>query len=63
MNLNNYQIYLNEFTPTETFTLLYIAYHLSYKCNDLNIYKKWTGIYFYGNCQLKKTKYYHGSNL
>ena len=41
LNLNNYSF---EFTPTETFagvTLLYIAYHLSYKCcNDLNIYKK-----------------------
>ena len=41
LNLNNYSF---EFTPTETSaggTLLYIANHLSYKCqNDLNIYKK-----------------------
>ena len=48
LNLNNYSF---EFTPTETSaggTLLYIANHLSYKCrNDLNIYKKLTGIYFY----------------
>ena len=38
-NLNNHSF---EFTPTETSaggTLLYIANHLSYKCqNDLNIY-------------------------
>ena len=41
LNLNNYSF---EFTPTETSaggTLLCIASHLSYKCeNDLNIYKK-----------------------
>ena len=41
LNLNNYSF---EFTPTETSTggtLLYIANHLSNKCNnDLNIYKK-----------------------
>ena len=41
LNLNNYSF---EFTPTETSAggnLLYIASHLSYKCqNDLNIYKK-----------------------
>ena len=41
LNLNNYSF---EFTPTETSaggTLLYIANHLSYKCdNDLNNYKK-----------------------
>ena len=41
LNLNNYSF---EFTLTETSaggTLLYIANHLSYKCqNDLNIYKK-----------------------
>ena len=39
MNLNNY----SEFTPTVSSaggTLLYIANHLSYKCHDLNIYKK-----------------------
>ena len=51
MLLHNYSF---EFTPTETSaagTLLYIANHLSYKCrNDLNIYKKLTGIYFYLNC-------------
>ena len=39
--LNNYSF---EFTPTETSTggtLLYITYHLSYKCrNDLNICNK-----------------------
>ena len=47
LNLNNYSF---EFTPTKTSaggTLLYIANHWSYKYhNDLNIYKKWTGIYF-----------------
>ena len=41
LNLNNYSF---EFTPTETSTggtLLYIANHLSNKCNnDPNIYKK-----------------------
>ena len=40
MNLNDYSF---EFTPTETCasrTLLYIANHLSFKCNDLNIYEK-----------------------
>ena len=40
LNLNNCSF---EFTPTETSagcTLLYIANHLSYKSNDLNIYKK-----------------------
>ena len=41
LNLNNYSF---EFIPTETCaggTLLYIAKHLSCKCqNDLNIYKK-----------------------
>ena len=42
LNLHNYSF---EFIPTETSaggsTLLYIASHLSYKCdNDLNIYKK-----------------------
>ena len=41
LNLNNYYF---EFSLTETSaggTLLYIAYHLSYKSrNDLNIYKK-----------------------
>ena len=41
LNLNNYSF---ELTPTATSaggTLLYFAYHLSYKClNDLNIYKK-----------------------
>ena len=40
LNLNNYSF---EFTPTETSaggTFLYIANHLSYKCNDQNIYKK-----------------------
>ena len=40
LNLNNYSF---EFTPTETSaggTLLYIANHLSYKCqNDLHIYQ------------------------
>ena len=63
LNLNNYSF---EFTLTETSaggTLLYIANHLSYKCcNDLNIYKKWTGIYFYWNCQCQKIKYC-GSHL
>ena len=51
--------------PTETSagsTLVYIANHLSCKChNDLNIYKKWTGIYFYWNCQPKDIKHYCGS--
>ena len=40
LNLNKYSF---EFTPTETCaggTLLYIANHLSYKCNDPNIYIK-----------------------
>ena len=41
LNLNNYSF---DFAPTETSvggTLLYIANHLSYECqNDLNIYKK-----------------------
>ena len=41
LNLNNYSF---GFTPTETSasgTLLYIANHLSYKCqNDLNIYRR-----------------------
>ena len=40
----NLKYYFFEFTPSETYaggTLLYIANHLSYKCqNDLNIYKK-----------------------
>ena len=57
LNLNNYFL---EFTPTDTSaggTLFYIANHLSYKCRkDLNICKKWTGIYFYWNCQPKKIK-------
>ena len=57
LNLNNYCL---EFTPTDTSaggTLFYIANHLSYKCRkDLNICKKWTGIYFYWNCQPKKIK-------
>ena len=40
LDLNNYSF---EFNPTEICagaTLLYIANHLSYKCHDLNIYKK-----------------------
>ena len=41
LSIDNYSF---KFTPTETSaggTLLYIANHLSYKCqNDLNIYKK-----------------------
>ena len=39
----------------------YIANHLSYKYrNDLNIYKKWTWIYFYWNCQSKKWNVFVG---
>ena len=59
LNLNNYSF---KFIPTEScagVTLLYIVNHLSYKCrSDLNIYQKWTLVYFYWNCQSKIFKYY-----